>query len=229
MRLAYGMKTIKLISGILLIFCIGFLVAAIYLGYRHYNIINTWEEVSATVIYVNHDDETFDVKCIGDNPYDIIGNFHISHFYSSSINEGDIMVAFVNPDDYSDIYFMQEIILPIVFGGVSFLFLVISLIIYLVNFIKYLNNKKCKENGKRLKVSVTRAIDTSSNFNGRRIYRLVVMYQNKEYVSQAYYFKENFIEVSNHKIIDLYLLDNKYYIDLDSLRSGDLFDDKYIL
>ena len=229
MRLAYGMKTIKLICGILLIFFVGFLSATIYLCYRHYDIISTWKEVSATVIYVNHDDETFDVKCIGDNPYNVIGHYHISHFYSSSIDEGDIMVAFVDPQDYSDIYFMQEILLPIFFGCVSIIFLTITLNIYFVDLSKHLNNKKCKENGKRIKVSVARAIDTSSNFNGRRVYRLVVMYQNKEYVSQAYYFKENFDEVSNHKIIDLYLLDNKYYIDLDSLRSGDLFDDKYIL
>ena len=229
MRLAYGMKIIKLICGILLIFFVVFLSATIYLGYRHYDIINTWEEVSATVVYVNHDDETFGVKCTGENPNDIIGNYHISHFYSSSINEGDIMVAFVDPQDYSDIYFMQEILLPIVFGCVSIIFLTITLIIYFVNLSKDLNNRKCKENGKRIKALVTRAYDTNGNFNGRRIYRLVVMYQNKEYVSQAYYFKENFIEVSNRKIIDLYLLDNKHYIDLDSLRSSDLFDDKYIL
>lgn len=229
MRLAYGMKTIKLICGIFLMLFIGFLVATIYLGYRHYDIINTWEEVSATVIDVNRANETFDVKCAKDNPYEVIGNYHISHFYSSSINEGDIMVAFVDPKNTSDIYFMQEIILPIVFGAISFLFLVISLIIYFVNFIKHLNNLKCKENGRKVKVAVTRAVDTFVRTNGRNAYRLAVVYDDKEYLSQAFYFKDGFIEVSNHKIVDLYLLDNKHYIDLESFRSGDIFDDKFVI
>ena len=44
------------------------------------------------------------------------------------------------------------------------------------------------------------------------------------YVYQ-YYYSDEYFDVCEEHVVDLYLYENKHYIDLESVKSGDIFDD----
>lgn len=222
MKLAFPMRIIKIITLVMVIIAVGCMVATGWLAYQDTHKMQNWDESSGVVTRLSRASEWFIIKY--EYGEEVI-EYKSETYYSSSIDIGDIIIIYINPNNPKEVFVANELIFPFITGGIGLIFLITGSIFFLVNFIKDRRNRMCLENGRRVRVKIGRMIKTSSNFGNKTVYRLAVNYKDKEYISQAYYYSDEYFDVCEEHVVDLYLYENKHYIDLESVKSGDIFDD----
>lgn len=208
----------KLVASIVL-FIIGFVFSAVAVGLNINDKIkkDSWDEVEAVIIHVNHNTEFAELSYSYNGDVLFVG----SNSYSSTYEVGDIMIIYVNPNNPNDFYEASTSSVFIVFYCVGAVMLLIGIGLYASHVKTQKKIKRCMEEGSIKTVDVFELYMTHFYCNHQPYYVLKARYNGKEYKSHMFLLPKSFT-LNTKTVVNLYIIDDEnYYIDLSSVREID--------
>ena len=222
MKLENSNKTKIAINIILFAFGLVFIALAVCLHLQDSIVKNSWIEYDAIITRIDHNDEETHIK------YEYNGKEYkeVVSYYSSFLDEGDILKISIDPNDYSNVYVHNINFIFIMFYifGTGFL---IAGIIVVFNYFKNKKNKQlCVENGIRKVLDVFEFKKTNFHYNRHPYYIIIVKYNDIEYKSEMFLLPKE-VSFINEAVVDSYFCeDGKYYIDITTYREKiDIFNE----
>lgn len=199
--------------GVIILYAISFifLIGAFILHAIHTNRLADWKEQPAIISKI---DETYEIVTytfiLDGKTYEVN-----SQIYSSSMRVEDPVVIYLNPNNFEDIYVPTQMTVGVIFYIVSGVFVLMGASLTILFIRRRKIHNKCISKGIKKNVAVD-AFKTLYTSGVNYTFQMVVKYNGKEYLSEAFQVEKGII--SNVKgTVNLYLLDDKYYfIDLDS-------------
>ena len=214
MKFISARKSYYLVSIIFSILSLLFLISCFILKNIHDSRVENWEYVEGTIIDINHEEETVYVSYIIDG----VGYSDKINYYSSILKEFQKIDLLVSND--GTVYANELKIVSFVFLGLGGLFGIIGGITFYIIKRKDKIKEICLQSGTKKRCVVDKISYTHSKNGMKRMYKMVVLFDDKKYKSEHFYLKNGFKELKN-PVVDVYFLEsNKYYIDINSYREN---------
>lgn len=194
-------------------------IAYLFIGLYFNN--KNYIETEAIITYVDHNDEDVNIRFTTKDGEDIETSVN---FYSSSFKEGKKVTISYNIDNPTKVkYKPVYIILPIVFGSIGLILLIIGLVVTLKIYMIARNREVCMLNGRKTNATVL-SIKTNYALSIGGVHPQKIYYKEKSgRTSYTTSYSKHLIDFKENLEICVYIIDSsgKSYADPYSIHDKD--------